>query len=115
MVSTSVPLDDIAMTHNFVALMLGVRRPGVTVATHVLEGERMIRAKRGLIAVLDRDKLMKLADRSYGLAEAEYERLIGTLTRDPQPMLLRLPSQIAAPSLALASAGTGQAQTHRES
>jgi hypothetical protein len=106
--------DDIAMTHDFVALMLGVRRPGVTVATHVLEGEHMIRAKRRVITVLDRDKLIKLADRSYGLAEAEYERLIGTPIREPQAKLLRFPSQMG-PSSALANAGTRQAQTHRES
>jgi CRP-like cAMP-binding protein len=83
--------DDIAMTHDFVALMLGVRRPGVTVATHVLEGEHMIRAKRGLITVLDRDKLIKLADGSYGLAEAEYQRLIGPVSRSSEAKLVRFP------------------------
>ena len=69
--------DLIAITHEFLALMLGVRRTGVTVATHVLEGEHMIRASRGLIAVVDRDKLKKKANGSYGLAEAEYDRLLG--------------------------------------
>ena len=69
--------DQIAITHDFLALMLGVRRPGVTVATHMLEGEHMIRAKRGLITVVDREKLRNKADASYGLAEAEYQQLIG--------------------------------------
>ena len=58
--------------------MLGVRRPGVTVATHMLEGEKMIRATRGAITVLDREKLKRKANGSYGLAESEYERLIGS-------------------------------------
>jgi len=70
--------DDIPLTHEFIAMMLGVRRPGVTVALHVLEGMQVIRAKRGVITVLDREKLEELADEAYGLSEAEYTRLIGT-------------------------------------
>lgn len=80
--------DQIAITHDFLALMLSVRRPGVTVATHMLEGEHMIRAKRGLITVVDREKLRLRADTSYGLAEAEYERVIGALTRDAEPKVV---------------------------
>jgi hypothetical protein len=37
----------------------------------------MIRAERGRITVLDRAKLEEMADDAYGVAEAEYERLIG--------------------------------------
>ncbi len=69
--------DDIPLTHEFIAIMLGVRRPGVTVALHVLEGMQVIRAKRGVITVLDREKLEELADEAYGLSEAEYTRLMG--------------------------------------
>jgi CRP-like cAMP-binding protein len=68
---------ELSLTHDFLATMLGVRRPGVTTATHVLEGAGMIRAERGCIIVLDRGKLEELADDAYGMAEAEYERLIG--------------------------------------
>jgi CRP-like cAMP-binding protein len=68
---------ELSMTHDFMAAMLGVRRPGVTTATHVLEGAGMIRAERGRVIVLDRAKLEELADDAYGMAEAEYERLIG--------------------------------------
>jgi CRP-like cAMP-binding protein len=70
--------DDVPLTHEYIAMMLGVRRPGVTVALHVLEGMQVIRARRGLITVLDRGKLEELADEAYGLAEAEYTRLMGT-------------------------------------
>ena len=59
-------------------MMLGVRRPGVTVTLHVLEGIQVIRAKRGLITVLDREKLEELADDAYGLSEAEYMCLMRT-------------------------------------
>jgi CRP-like cAMP-binding protein len=68
--------DELPITHEFLALMLGVRRPGVTTATHILEGAGMIRAQRGRITVLDRARLLELAERSYGVAEAEYERLL---------------------------------------
>ncbi len=66
---------EIRLTHDFLARMLNVRRPGVTVATHVLEGEGMIKATRGRITVTDREKLKDFAGPSYGLAEAEYESL----------------------------------------
>ncbi len=65
------------LTHEFLALMLGVRRAGVTVATHELEGRGLIKATRGLIRVLDRGGLETAADGSYGVPEAEYERLLG--------------------------------------
>jgi CRP-like cAMP-binding protein len=68
-------------THKFLALMLGVRRPGVTVALHFLEGYGLIKATRGLIAVVDRKGLEAHADASYGVPEAEYERLIGKKVR----------------------------------
>ena len=66
-----------ALTHEFLAAMLGVRRPGVTVAIQVLEGNRLIRATRGHVTVLDRPGLEALADESYGLAEAEYTAIVG--------------------------------------
>ena len=66
--------DDIPITHEFMAMMLGVRRAGVTTATQILEGNGLIAAKRGIITVLDREKLEALADNAYGLPEAEYAR-----------------------------------------
>jgi CRP-like cAMP-binding protein len=70
-------LDDaLPLTHDFLALMLGVRRPSVTGALHVLEGEHLIKADRGLITIRDRQGLVAFAGESYGMAEAEYERLI---------------------------------------
>ncbi len=68
--------DELELTHEFLATMLCVRRPGVTVATHVLEGNGLIKARRGRITITDRVKLAALAGNSYGLAEAEYERVI---------------------------------------
>lgn len=71
--------DKLPLTHEFLSLMLGVRRPGVTDALHRLEGEGLIRAKRSLIMVRDRAGLVEVADGSYGGPEAEYRRLLGPL------------------------------------
>jgi CRP-like cAMP-binding protein len=72
--------DDVPLTHDHLALMLGVRRAGVTVGLQILEGERMIKARRGQIQVLDRPRLEETAGDSYGIPEAEYRRVIETRT-----------------------------------
>ena len=69
--------DEVALTHEFMAMMIGAQRSGVTVALHILEGAGMIRSTRGRVLVLDRAKLEDLAGATYGPAEAEYNRLIG--------------------------------------
>jgi CRP-like cAMP-binding protein len=69
--------DDLPLTHDFVSLMLGVRRAGVTEALHVLESGGMIDMSRGGIVVRDRTKLEEATNGCYGLPEAEYARLIG--------------------------------------
>ena len=71
--------DELALTHEFLSIMLAVRRPSVTTALHVLEGNRFIRAERGVITIRDRRALEEFAGDAYGVPEAEYERLIGPL------------------------------------
>jgi len=73
--------DTIRLTHEFVGMMLGVRRAGVTDAMITLGIEHMILGKRGEIVIKDRAGLEAVAAGSYGLAEAEYERLIGRKLR----------------------------------
>lgn len=68
--------DAIEITHAFLSVMLGVRRAGVTVALHRLEGLGAISASRGRIAVRDRKPLEALAGPFYGRPESEYRRLI---------------------------------------
>jgi CRP-like cAMP-binding protein len=70
--------DDLALTHEFIALMLGVRRASVTEALNILEEREIIQANRGNVVVLDRLRLEETAGDSYGVPEAEYERLIGS-------------------------------------
>lgn len=45
---------DVALTHEFLAMMLGVRRSGVTLALQELEGRHAIRSLRGHVVVRDR-------------------------------------------------------------
>jgi CRP-like cAMP-binding protein len=68
--------DELVLTHEFLSMMLGVQRAGVTLAIQNLEGAGRIKAKRRRIKVLDRDKLLALTNGSYGTPEAEYARLI---------------------------------------
>ena len=67
--------DELIMTHEFLALMLGVRRAGVTVALQDLETKGLIATARGAITIRDRDGLEESANGLYGVPEAEYERL----------------------------------------
>lgn len=68
--------DDLPLTHEFLSLMLGVRRSGVTNEIHILEGRHLIRATRGRVHILDREGLETLAGGCYGLPEREYAELI---------------------------------------
>ena len=68
--------DELLLTHEFMALMLAVRRPGVTVALHELEGKALIRSLRGRVVIRDRAGLEEFCAGLYGVAEAEYRRLI---------------------------------------
>lgn len=67
----------VPLTHEFLAIMLGVTRPGVTVALHALEGQKLIKALRGQITIINRPGLARIAQGSYGAAEREYHRLMG--------------------------------------
>lgn len=69
--------DEIALTHEFMGMMICADRSGVTVTLHILEGAGMIRATRGRVLIRNRGLLEELAGDGYGVPEAEYRRLIG--------------------------------------
>jgi CRP-like cAMP-binding protein len=75
MVHDRIDGDDVRLTHEFLALVLGVRRAGVTLALNKLETQQLIANGRGCITVLDRDGLGEVAGGLYGVSEAEFERL----------------------------------------
>lgn len=68
---------DISLTHEFMSVMLAVRRPSVTTALHVLEGNKLIYSERGVVSVRNRKGLEAFARDAYGECEKEYERLVG--------------------------------------
>jgi CRP-like cAMP-binding protein len=58
--------DTIPMTHEFLSIMLGVRRPGVTIALQTLEGAGVIRNTRGVVVIRNRRLLQQVAARANG-------------------------------------------------
>jgi len=81
MVEDRLTSKSLPLTHQFLAVMLGVQRSGVTIALGELENRQLIRSKRGLITIMDRPTLEKLTNGSYGVAEAEYQRRFGEKTQ----------------------------------
>ena len=69
--------DTLPLTHEFLSLMLGVRRAGVTEALQSLKRQKLIDTGRNRIVVCDRKGLERLAQGTYGVSEKEYRRLIG--------------------------------------
>lgn len=68
---------ELRLTHDYIAVMLAVRRPSVTTALHVLEGNRFIRSERGLITIRDRKAMEEFAGEAYGRPEEYYCSLMG--------------------------------------
>jgi CRP-like cAMP-binding protein len=69
--------DNIRLTHEFLAIMLGIRRAGVTDALSALVRRRAIRKEGlGLFVVVNRKVLEKIAGSFYGVPEREYKRLM---------------------------------------
>jgi len=77
--------DEFLLTHEFLAMMLGVRRAGVTEAAGALQRDGLIRYRRGLITILDKKALQKRACECYAVAKAEFDRLLGSEDRTASP------------------------------
>ena len=71
--------DELTMTQELIANMLGVRREGVTDAAGKLQREGLINYSRGRIKVLDRPKLEKRSCECYQVVKAEFDRLLPAL------------------------------------
>ncbi|MES2584833.1 MAG: Crp/Fnr family transcriptional regulator [Pseudomonadota bacterium] len=71
-----LPSDELDMTHELAANLLGVRREGVSMAAHKLQEEGLIRYRRGHIVVLDRERLEQKTCDCYAVSKKEYRRLL---------------------------------------
>jgi Mn-dependent DtxR family transcriptional regulator len=70
--------NELVMTQEVIANMLGVRREGVTEAARKLQQDGMITYKRGHISEVDRPKLEKRVCECYAVVQREYDRLLST-------------------------------------
>jgi CRP-like cAMP-binding protein len=68
--------DEFGLTQQFVAQMLAVRRPSVTVAAGILQKAGLIRYRRGSLAVVDRRRLEASSCECYKVVSKEFERLL---------------------------------------
>jgi len=69
-------LDSLPLTQEFLAVMLGVHRPAVSVTAGVLQKAGLIRYRRGNIQVLDRAGLEASCCECYQVVQIELERLL---------------------------------------
>ena len=78
MSSDGIGSNQLGLTQEYLAAMLGVRRPGVTEAALQLQDEGGIRYSRGVIEIIDRDSLEQRACECYGVVKAQFEQLLDT-------------------------------------
>jgi CRP-like cAMP-binding protein len=71
-----LPSNELTMTQELIANMLGVRREGVTEAAGRLQAAGLIKYSRGHIEVLDRPMLEARVCECYGVVKKEYDRLL---------------------------------------
>jgi CRP-like cAMP-binding protein len=71
-----LPSNELAMSHEQIAEMLGVRREGVTSAAGRLQNAGLIRYSRGHIAVINRSEIEAQVCECYSVVKHEYERLL---------------------------------------
>jgi hypothetical protein len=69
--------DEIMLTQSFIAQMLGIRRPSVTVAAGLLQKAGFIAYSRGHVTILDRTGLENAACECYAIVHSELEGLVG--------------------------------------
>jgi CRP-like cAMP-binding protein len=67
--------DDFPMKHEFLAVMLGVRRPTVTVVMQTLQRAGLVASRYGRIGIVDRTRLEATACECYGVIRAHFQRL----------------------------------------
>jgi CRP-like cAMP-binding protein len=69
--------DEFLLTQEFLAMMLGVQRTGVTAAAGALQRAGLIRYKRGNVTIIDRRGLKQRSCECYGISKREFDRLLG--------------------------------------
>ena len=79
-----MPSDDFLLTHEFLGMMLGVRRTTVTDVMGGLQKAGLIRYRRGHVTVLDGEALHNRACECYEISKREFDRLLGDTPLAPR-------------------------------
>jgi CRP-like cAMP-binding protein len=79
-----MPTDDFLLTHEFLGMMLGVRRTTVTDVMGTLQKARLVRYRRGHVTILDRKALQQRACECYEISKLEFDRLLGDTAVAPR-------------------------------
>jgi CRP-like cAMP-binding protein len=83
-----LPSNELNMTQELIANMLGVRREGVTKAAGNLQEAGLIKYQRGRITILKRTGLEKRTCECYAVVKKEYDRLLPTISLSKKPALV---------------------------
>lgn len=76
-----VGADQFVLTHEFVAVMLGVRRATVTLVANTFQRAGFIKYARGVVAIVNRQGLKEASCECYDLVTRHYEEMLpGSLT-----------------------------------
>ena len=74
--------NEFQLTQEFLAMMLGVQRPGVTLAAGELQRAGLIQYTRGNVKILDRPGLIKRSCECYAVSKREFDRLLGMAVKN---------------------------------
>jgi hypothetical protein len=77
--------DEFLLTQEFLAMMLGVQRTGVTAAAGALQRVGLIRYARGKVTMIDRRGLIQRSCECYGVSKGEFDRLLGKRAKRQVP------------------------------
>jgi CRP-like cAMP-binding protein len=79
-----MPSDDFLLTHEFLGMMLGVRRTTVTDVMGSLQKAGLVRYRRGHVTILDHAALQQRACECYEISKLEFDRLLGDTPLAPR-------------------------------
>ncbi len=79
-----MPTGNFLLTHEFLGMMLGVRRTTVTDVMGSLQKAGLIRYRRGHVTILDHEALQQRACECYAISKVEFDRLLGDTAVAPR-------------------------------
>jgi CRP-like cAMP-binding protein len=79
-----MPSGEFLLTHEFLGMMLGVRRTTVTEVMGSLQKAGLIRYRRGHVSILDPEALRQRACECYDISRLEFDRLLGDTPLAPR-------------------------------